>query len=298
MTKIKFTSVLIIFLLVLNLSACTRNPENSGPESKDKFNLIYPGILDIYTNLVDIIGQADIIPYYQKQLKAKEEERDSESAMKDSGPAFKPAPITNAELLLVKTIEEEHRYNIEEIKEKIPEDISFTWQDLSEKINHIHVKWDELKPELLKEDLAATTITGFETALNELTIAVSTCNYFQTLSNSNALAEYIPLFFRELNDRLAASIYYIKYYLRQIILDAAENNYQNINSYLREIQQQQANITSELIAKGADDLADQITLSVATLEEVINLKDLNIIKIKAGLVAKNIKSAQEKLLIK
>ena len=129
-------------------------------------------------------------------------------------------------------------------------------------------------------------------------MAVSTCNYFQTLSNSNALAEYIPLFFRELNDRLAASIYYIKYYLRQIILDAAENNYQNINSYLREIQQQQANITSKLIAKGADDLADQITLSVATLEEVINLKDLNIIKIKAGLVAKNIKSAQEKLLVK
>ncbi len=315
MKKIKFsiTTVIIISLILFSLSSCTQKSNNSNPES-DESILILSKIATIETEIIGIMNQVDLIPYFEKQIeekKSKEEEKkqmeiltgkkggegnNSEQKSEEDGETFKPEPITIDDILLLKITEKESPDIIEEQKEKeIPDDILFIWHDINNNIDKLNVEWDDFKPKLMQKDIPTNAVIGFEKTLNGLTISGAERKYMETLLKTNTLTSYIPQFITNPKDKTSASIYNIKYYLRQIILDIASNNNETITNNLTEINTSKEKLIAKLKEKKFAELAEKLKLSISSLESAILEQDLNLIKIKTSIVMKNVRTVKEKL---
>ncbi|QTL97112.1 hypothetical protein GM661_03540 [Iocasia frigidifontis] len=312
MKKAKIFSVLIIIFLIITLSSCAKQSKNSNlkpDESKQTINAVE----ELEMELIDIMGQIDLIPYYEKQIKEKKEKEKGQKKQqekpadenKEEGSGekaegkeeeFKPQPITNNDTLLLELLEQEESYRSDEQdKQKVPDDSIFIWHEINEKINQLHLKWDDLKPELKKAKVSLGSINGFDDALNSLTIASNKNKFLKTLMDANGLTLYMPQFIKDLKDKKLASLYAIKYHTRQIILNVANSNYLEADKNFKALKNEEKILTAELTEKKFKELLDKLRLSIVNLKNALSLQDINVIKIKGSIIVKNLNAIKEKL---
>ena len=308
MKKNIITSALIILVLIIILSSCTNQSSNETPKV-DQTEGIINNVKECEIELINILSQVDLVPYYKKQInekKKKEEEKKEkekttgtekkEGGSEQKSDEFKPKPITNNDVLLLELLEKEQSNKMKlEKKKEIPEDIVFVWHEISESIDNMHVNWDDLKAKLEKSKVSPKAISGFDDSLNSLTISSNENKYLETLINTNTASSYLPQFARDLKKSNLASIYAVKYFIRDMVLNAARNDYTSINKNMNTIKSEQKRLSAELKKKKDEELANRLELSISNLEDAVLLKDINVIKIKASIVIQNINSAQEKL---
>lgn len=311
MNKTRFSYVLIIIFLIITVSSCAKQPRNSTlkpNESKQSINNIEGFEMEI----IDIMGQLDLVPYYEKQIKEKKKQEKEENKEEEKPVAvskaggsegkaeakdeeFKAGPITNNDVILLELLEQEKSYKSEEQDKKIPDEIIFIWHEINEKINQLHLKWDDLKAELKKAGVLLKSINGFDDTLNTLTVAANDHKHLKTLIDANKLTLYMSQFIKELNDNKLASIYYIKYYIRQIVLNVVNNNYMEADKNFNALKNKEKDLSTELGEKEFKELLDKLNLSIINLENALALQDINVIKIKGSIIVKNINAIKEKL---
>lgn len=313
MKNAKIFSVLIIIFLIITLSSCAKQSKNSNLKV-DKSKQTINAVEELEMELIDIMGQIDLIPYYEKQIKEKKkkeeeqkkqqgkpagaENKEGSSGEKPEGKGeeFEPQPITNNDSLLFELLEQEKSYKSEEQdKQKIPDNIIFIWHEINKKINQLHLKWDDLKLEFKEVEISLGSINGFDDALNSLTIASNKNKNLKTLIDANELTLYMSQFIKDLNDNKLASLYSMKYHTRQIILNVANSNYLEADKNLKTLKNEEEMLTTELTEKKFKVLLDKLRLATTNLENALSLQDINVIKIKASIIMKNISAIKEKL---
>ncbi len=300
--------VIFMILIIFSLSSCTKKTNNSNYRP-DESERIIRLLEDYEMALINIMSKVDLVPYYEKQIKEKEMEKkekrqeelssgtkdkEDNSGKKSEGnkEKFKPKPITDNDVVLLKILEQEKSYKSNEQEEReIPDDIIFIWYVINTQIGQLHLKWDELKPKLKNDG----DINGFDETLNSLTISSNKNKYMDTLIYANKLTSYIFQYIKDLDNKVLASIYSIKYLTRQIALDVANNNYNTANKNMKAIKNDEKILISHLLKKKNKDLLDKLNYSVDNLEKAISTKDLNVIKIKASIIIKNIITIRDEL---
>lgn len=293
----------VIFFILLTSSACNQKSE---PKAIKKPNPILLAIEGIEADLVALMGQIDLIPYYEKQINEKKleekkqieisiaqgsKEENASKGAEQSTKEFEPKPITINDILLYEIVKAEAS---DAKEQKIPDDIIFIWYEINSKINSLHEKWNEVEPKILEANIPSDAINGFENTLNSLTITSAKNIYMESLMNANRLSSFIPQFLQDPENKITSSLYTIKYHVRQIVLDAANNDYLKANENFQSIKSHEETIVYTLIEEKSKDLADKLKTSISDLENAIQIKDINIIKIKSSVVIKNISAIKKK----
>lgn len=328
MKKIK---VLLIYLLIVifaitSMSACAKKQEKPAPESESEPKSMPPVVDEIESEIISIMSEVDMIPYYKKQIEKKlmkEKEKidlaeklgaaSSESGNQDAGQGgqeskekketsqidtlikFEASPLTINDILLSEVLKVEATEKKENGSQEIPNDIAFIWHGINTKITGLHKKWNMLESHVVKSGAPQESIKGFENTLNNLTISASQYNFLDTLFHSNKLTSYIPDLINNFKKKVPSPVYFMKYHLRQIILDCRINDYESAAKNYNKLIIYKDSLVSQLIDKKLTEPANKLNTSVKDLEDALKLKDLNIIKIKAAVVMSNIETVKEEL---
>lgn len=336
MKKIKMLiTCLLIFVIPFSLLSCVKSQKKPEPKTENGSKPMPPIIEEIESDIITIINQVDLIPYYNKQIaikKQKKQERkkieiiigqkltenmqgsqnqESKGQSQDGGKdksnqseeksdiekliEFKPTPITMKDTLLKDILKQELTDEKDNKTKNIPDDIVFIWNEINTKISDLHEKWNNLEPIIIKAGVSQESIKAFEDTLNKLTIAGSEYKHMETLMFSNKLTSYIPDFINNFKKKVPSPIYHMKYYVRQVILDSSIKNYKAVNEDFKKIKIYKDALISQLIDKKMTDQINKLNTSVSDLEDALKIKDMSIIKIKARVVMKNIYSIRDEL---
>lgn len=308
MTHRRITPVyLVILCLFFNLSACQNKPPEAKPApTKDEFESLQSPLEDLETNLLAMIGQVDLIPYYEKQIQAKKQQEEEqkqttppvgakEQSVIPPKEKFTPEPIMLNDALLKEVIKPELPEESRQEEEPLPDDIVFIWADINTQITRLHEQWNELKPKLAAAQVSETALTDFGNALNLLTVTATEKKHIETLLNANLATAQVAEFMKISKDQAYPALYAIKYYTRQIVLNEGTNNSMKAQEHFQSLQSQSETLTAQLIENDAKTQADQLKVAVEDLGNALTLEDLNLLKLKAGVVTKNIIAIKETL---
>lgn len=327
MKKIKTLLIyaLIILLFIMFMSSCAQQQEKPAPKSENEPKPMPPVVEEIEGEIISIMSEVDMVPYYRKQIdmqKEKEKQKKElaiklgtgsqessegkqenskqqgqkvEASIIDSLIKFEPSPITINDILLSEVLKTEATDKKENASKEIPTDIVFIWHGINTKIMGLHKKWNMLESQVTKAGASPEAIKGFENTLNNLTISASQYGYLDTLFYSNKLTSYIPGLVNNFKKKIPSPIYFMKYHLRQIILDCRIKDYEKAEKNYNKLVIYKEALVSQLIEKKLTELANKLNTSVKDLESALKLKDLNIIKIKASVLMSNIESIKEEV---
>lgn len=328
MKKIKVLLIhfLIVIFVLISMSACAQQQEKPAPQAENEPKSMPPIVDEIESEIISIMSEVDMIPYNKRQIESKlmkEKEKielakklgasSSEGGAQDSGQGneggknktnttqvdnfikFEPSPITINDILLSEVLKAEATDKKEDNSKEIPNDIVFIWHGINTKIAGLHKKWNMLESQVVKAGAPQESIKGFEDTLNNLTISASQYNFLDTLFHSNKLTSYIPDLINNFKKKVPSPVYFMKYHLRQIILDCRINDYEAASKNYNKLIIYKDSLVSQLIDKKLTEHANKLNTSVKDLEDALKLKDLNIIKIKASVVMSNIEIVKEEL---
>jgi len=328
MKKNKMSLIFLIILLfsTMLIYSCAKKQEKPAPKSEDEPKQVPPIVEEIESEIISIMSEVDMIPYYKKQIEKKKEkeqekkdlalklgmgsQNNSEQSKKDGGQEggqekegsqldslvkFEPSPITINDILLSEILKAEETEKKQKGTQEIPDDIVFIWHGINTKISGLHKKWNALESEVTKSGASPEAIKGFENALNNLTISASQYNFLDTLFYSNKLTSYIPDLINNYKKKVPSPIYFMKYHLRQLILDYRINDYDKAQKNYNKLIVYKDALVSQLIDKKMTEPANKLSTSIKSLENALKIKDLNIIKIKASVLMSNIQSIMEEI---
>ncbi|SHJ82947.1 hypothetical protein [Paramaledivibacter caminithermalis] len=317
--------IAIIICTILIPSCAKQAPQKPSPKSDEPKEM--PKIVEeMESEIISIMSQIDMVPYYEKQIKEKKKknEEKKEFALKmgtsfqessdqdnkgqegknaqnkemsqiDKFIEFEPKPITINDILLSPILKNEETNKKESRPAEIPNDIEFIWEKINKKITGLHEKWNSLESLVIKSGTSQESIDGFEKTLNNLTISANSYNFLDSIFYSNKLTAYIPDLIKNFKKKIPSPIYYMKYHLRQIILDYRINDYSSASNNYTKLNIYKDALISQLIDKKKMELANKLNTSIKDLEDSLKLKDLNIIKIKGSVVISNIELVKEEL---
>ena len=313
---------LLMISMILMITGCGQKQKKPSPQSENQQKPMPKTIEEIESDAIKIMQLADLVPYFEKAIeekKTKEEQQKQEAAQQtmaqgggqggggqggDQGggqqgqqgqPAGgvqqeppQPQPRTLGDVILTEVLLREKTGGENNQMQKPPEDITETWKEINTTIKGIHDKWNVLEPVLMEENVPSETIAGFENTLDTLTAHGMQNKYFETLSTSNLLTSHLPKFMGNFKKDVPPTVFTLKFLVRNVVITAASENYQGAQESLDKIKEQSQSVKSKLIEKKAKTTADKFDASVSNLQKSVEKKDLNLIKINASIVMKNI----------
>ncbi|TCO80082.1 hypothetical protein [Marinisporobacter balticus] len=303
----KYILLFMTICMVFSIASCTKKSSEPNSQSEGQPKPLPKTIKEIEKDVLKIMHQADLAPYFQRvivetkeieeQKKSKKMEmemltKNNENASKQpessNGEQEKPKPMTIDESILTELLKREKVSSDENQVAKPPKDISEVWKSVNTTIIGIHNKWNVLEPLLTEQSVSPEVIAGFEETLDALTTYGIEKNYIATLSTANNLTSYLPKFMPYFKKEIPPTVFTLKYLTRNVVLNAAINDYDVAQKSLDKIKEQGQSIKSDLIENKAKSTADKFDASVINLQKSIDKKDLNLIRINASIVMKNI----------
>ncbi|WZL74584.1 hypothetical protein QBE52_07800 [Clostridiaceae bacterium 35-E11] len=308
--------LLLLTVCIIFSASCTQKPQKPKEKQEDGLKPMPKVIEEIEKDTLKIMNQADMVPYFERVIveKKKIEEDKKIEEMQMSKPAEnandqkpeekpkemsssqeQPKPMTIAESILTDVLKrEEVSSNASETK-KPPKDIAEVWKKINTSIKGLHYKWNILEPLLIQQNITPETIKEFEDTLDNLTKYGIDQNYFDTLSSANRLTAYLPKFMSYFKTEISPITYTLKYHIRSVVLNSAIGQYSMAQEALNKMKEQSQSLKSELIEKKAKSTADKFDASILNSQKSLDKKDLNLIKINASIVMKNVMLMMEDL---
>jgi hypothetical protein len=331
MMKIKKWGIwAMIFCILITTISCAKKPEKPSPKSENEPKPLPKVVEEIETDALKIMEQVDKIPYFQRvivekemieqkkkaeelQMKAAEgggassgeqkqggeqggkQEGGGQEKSQSSGEEEKPKPMTIEEGILTELMKREKSEESEKENQKTPKTLDEIWATVNTTILGLHNKWNVLEPQLIPQGVSLESMNSFETTLDNLTKFGFEKKYFETLSVANNLTAYLPDFRAYYKKEVPASIYTLKYQIRNLVLNAAVGDFDTAQESLIKLKEHGQTLKPQLIEKKAKATADKYDASVNNLEKSLTKKDLQLIKINSSIVLKNILLMEEDL---
>lgn len=303
----KHILILITLCMVVCIASCTKKPQKPNSASKNQPKSLPKVVEEIEKDALKIMHQADLIPYFeriiiekkkieeQKKVEqiqmniAKENKENASKPTESSGSEQeKPKPMTIEESIFTELLKREKVASDDNQMKQPPKDITEIWKNINTTIIGIHNKWNVLEPLLIEQSVSPDIIADFEETLDTLTTYGIKKDYLTSITSANKLTSYLPKFMPYFKKETPPTIFTLKYLTRNVLLNAAINNYPSAQKDLDQIKEQGQSIKSKLIEKKAKSTVDKFDASVINLQKSIDKKDLNLIRINASIVMKNI----------
>ncbi|MGF7183993.1 hypothetical protein GGQ84_000068 [Desulfitispora alkaliphila] len=173
-----------------------------------------------------------------------------------------------------------------------PEEI---WITIDEAIASIHEQWDDLKHQLIEENISPGELKPFEETLDNLTLLSAQRKYFETLIAANQLTEYLPRFMLPFAEDVTATAYKLKFHIRNVILTAANGDYSEAQSSVDFLKDQSQTLFDDLEEEDAQETARELETSIDNLETALDKQSLELIKVKATVAMGNVVNALDEL---
>ncbi len=170
------------------------------------------------------------------------------------------------------------------------------WQDILGTINSMHYEWNGYTPEAIKLGASKSLLDGFETALNDLTLAVMNKSRDNTIMTANRLYSYVPDLYALHKSSISPEIKRIRYYIRDSILNSLADNIPQSETDITSMKSSWSMLKISL-SKEMQDNAGKLDFSIYELEKVVKERNKALVDIKGRVALSNV-SALEKAMKK
>ncbi len=276
--------LLAILLLVSTVCACGRKEQRPAPEEK-KESIPKP-LQQIGENSQAIIEQMEKLQQEMEKPATQqgeqqqgsrgggggEEQQGGQQEEQGGGQQSPPDP------------EEEKKQRIEKI-----------WEETLKIVEDTHKQWNDYENTAVKDKARNTAISGFESSLNALTVAVNQKKLEATMEHANRMslvaADFLDLYKNNPDGQIAR----VRYYLQQSCIDARKGNWDQAQRRVRDGKQAVEELEREAELEEADKgLMEKLSLSVDNMGNAMEDRDLDLLKIKKDIALENLKAVEEK----
>lgn len=161
------------------------------------------------------------------------------------------------------------------------------WEVFDKNIQEMHKKWNEYEVQAKEDGTDSQLINAFKSQLNLLTEKIMGKNEYEVLVEANNLYKYFPQFLNLYKHNAPPETLEIKYYARQILIDAEKNSWENTNILLDGIKKSWATAKSRM-EKPDKTLNKMIDFAIEDFIKVTNEKKLELAKLKGQILMDNI----------
>ncbi|MDO9535470.1 MAG: hypothetical protein Q7J85_09090 [Bacillota bacterium] len=285
--------VLTLLFLILNFAGCTAVPgcnageENSEPAQEEKE--MPNEIKEIETAALEIMQQADLIPLVEVVSQKSDEDAEAEEEGEDQ-----EVELTFEKTILGEVLKRElEAEDNDEESIQLPGDTEEIWDNIKINATKLHDQWNELEPMVIQENVYTDTINSFEEALDTLTVFVTEQNYFGTLSAANDLTKHLSKIMTPFAENAIPTVNELRYHVRNILLNAAIDNYKEAQESLNYMKEQSLSVTSAL--EENEERAESLNISLDNLQRALNNQNHGLIKINAAIVMEELIQIMEEL---
>lgn len=178
---------------------------------------------------------------------------------------------------------------------KKEEKITKMWDGITQIIEQIHNSWNEYEVTGITDGAGERTISGFEGALNNMTIAAQGKNAMETVNKANEMSLYAADLVDMYKGNIDGEVERMKYYVRQTYLEAQKGDWEKAQSGMEE----GGNVLKRLkdrvkLDEKDQNLLDRLELSVEDMEKTIPDRDVELLRIKRDIALQNLDAVNEK----
>ncbi|MGE5391856.1 MAG: hypothetical protein ACM3PE_12430 [Deltaproteobacteria bacterium] len=169
------------------------------------------------------------------------------------------------------------------------------WQKISMSLMDIHRKWNELEPDVIDAGLPASSLEGFENALQSLTQSVSAQNTDESLTAAIDLYEqYTSGISQVFTLSTPPQLYQVEYRTMASLAAANREDWTAASDEISAALEPWGLLKAQ--SKNADKkLLGRCDFSLQDLKTAIDEKDLNMVMIKGDIAQANLKQLEKKL---
>ncbi len=177
-----------------------------------------------------------------------------------------------------------------EKKEKIMK----MWESIGKKSEEIHASWNDYETTAIEDGASNEDITKFEDALNKLTIAVEEKKDMDCLIYLNSMIQHMSRFFDFYKGNPDGEALRLKYYARQMYLDAALDSWDAVEQNVEKLESTMDRLTQKTkLEKEKEELLNKLKLSVEDMKNAVKEKNKELLKIKMDIILKNLEEVRK-----
>jgi len=286
-------NVIVLLLLVLMLFSTGCGGEKKPEGNRQGQKEMPRAITEIEKGLLSIMQQADLIPVTNRlseQAQSKAANGAGEDKKKESSTQEKT--LTFEETLLGELLQRElEGEGNENGKQEPPESTEAIWDNIKKTITELHMRWNELEPLLIEENISPAEINNFEEGLDSLTVSGTEQNYFGTMAAANQLSRPLAKFMASFAEKTISSAYEMKFHVRNIVLQAAIDDYAGAQKSLDYLKEQSPSLANKLDKEEFRALET----SLDNLQRVLQKQNLDLVVLNAAVVMENVAQAIENI---
>lgn len=277
MNRRKIFLILYLLSAAFLLSGCPLfNREDNPGENRQPARTMPPEIGIMEEGLIEIMQLADSIPVTGDSGDTAGEEKQQIQ--------------TFEETILGEVLRREAGEGDQngEDQQYTPTNVEEIWDNIKLNIEELHDRWDGLEPVLDREKISPAVITDFEDGLNRLTIAGTRQDYSGTLNYANRLTGHLSNFMIPFTENSLHLAYEFKFHVRNILLNVAAGSYEAAQMSLDYMQEQKPALVKDIEEEPPPERVQELHTSLENLQEALNSREPDLVKIKAAVVMENL----------
>ncbi|HHU75654.1 MAG TPA: hypothetical protein GXZ24_01970 [Firmicutes bacterium] len=283
--KLKRESIILLVLLLLLCGVGCGGGQKSGEKTREQEKEMPKAFMEIHSGALAIVQQADLLPAVNR-LKGQAQTKDSGAGKEGDKGGTKVGDLTYEDTLLGELLKAE---GFDTGNEELPSDAEMIWDNIGRTIMGLHSRWNELQPQIMRENIPAEDINTFEGELDSLTLFSNERNYFATMDSANRLTGSLAGLMPPFADKKVLPAYELSFHLRNIVLRAAADDYAKAQESLDYILRRAPALEESLDKKKFRALES----SLGDLQRVVQKQNLNLIILNSAVAMKNIAGVEK-----
>jgi hypothetical protein len=161
------------------------------------------------------------------------------------------------------------------------------WKKVTQQVETLHGQWNSFEPQAMKAGAALDDISVFETNINALLGWTSARDRLGALKAANKAAMILPNFMKLFESKIPPDLQLLVYMARDVAVRSQDADWTGAKGQVERMPDIWSRVRSE--AKGEQkNTASQVQFSITDLTQAVSAKDQPLVKLKAGVLEKNL----------
>jgi len=320
-----YNKIMPIFIILFILTGCSNNLKKPNPNSNEVSMPKLPKVLsEIEEDILKVLYDMDTISGIEEALKqkkledekahknltvevqqskeikdekkaeAKEEKSKKEDSKETEGSEkIDLKVLVTKDQIIIPLLDASDIHSSFINIPTLPRNIDEVWSKINATVTEIHTKWNSLEAQLVSVNISYKKCEEFEAILDNFTLAIMNREVLTSLKLGNELTRITSDFRNYFNGNHSHNIYGMYYHIRGSILFAASNNYLGALEHLNEASKLSTSLRQNLTKQEEQDTLQKLDLSIEDLRKQLSDENFYLSQVKAPIVIKNIKLAED-----
>lgn len=304
-TNKKSKSIYLLLILIILITGCQGNPKPEEEKGDDNSPPELPKIVtELEEEILEAMFAIDGVAGIEKALAEKDKikaevEAESEVDLKQEekeAPAKEEIDVemmVMMESIIIPLLAEEDIESDIVLVDEVPNDVNKIWYQINKLSDNLHLKWNTLEPSLQKAGVSKDKIEKFEEDLAATTLLINSKETHDSLVGLNELTNDLYGFMGHFKTNTPSDVMQIKYHVRQIVLMAEADNYQEAISNYEKTKELGEGLRQRLTEKNAGDVSQKFELSMEDLRKELDKENFRLTQIKSVIILRNAVEMEE-----